>query len=105
MKKSLFTVGQSYSETSPESVEQGDFSDHGWEFEPEPGFSLSDLLWEIKKQGIESIEERGDSLDIYGHWHVESYRTGEEKQTCIHVKGSERVIARILKIIEKRTKK
>jgi hypothetical protein len=104
MKKSLFTVGQSYSETSPESVEQGDFSDYGWEFEPESSFSLSDLLWEIKKQGIESIEEGRDSLDIYGYWYVKSYRTGEEKQTCIHVKGSERVIARILKIIE-RTKK
>jgi hypothetical protein len=103
MKKSLFTVGQSYSETSPESVEQGGFSGNGWEFEPEEGFSLADLLWEIKKQGIESIEKGRDSLDIYGYWQVESYRTGEEKQTCIHVKGSERVIARVLKIIEKRT--
>ena len=103
MKKSLFTVGQSYSETSPESVEQGDFLGHGWEFKPEEGFSLADLLWEINKQGIRSIENRGNSLDIYGHWHVESYQTGEEKQTCIHVKGSKRVIARVLKIIGKRT--
>jgi hypothetical protein len=102
MKKQLFSVGQSYSETSPDSIEQGDFSDNGWEFEPTFDFSLSELLWEIKSQGVEHIEEWNDSLNIYGPWVVKSYRTGEEVQNCLHIKGSPRVIKRLSAIIGKK---
>jgi hypothetical protein len=101
MKKQLFSVGKSYSETSPESVERGDFSDNGWEFEPTFDFSLSDLIWEIKSQGVEHIEEWSDSIDIYGPTVVKSYRTGEEVQNCLHIKASLRVIKRLSAIIGK----
>jgi hypothetical protein len=101
MKRNLFSVSQTFSETTPESVEAGDYSNTGWEFKPTFDFSLADLLYEIKSQGVEHVQHLPEQISIYGPWVVQSYQTGEEKQNCLHIRATPRVIKRILKIIKK----
>ena len=101
MKRKIFSVSQTFSETTPESVEAGDYYSTGWEFEPTFDFSLTDLMYEIKSQGIEHVQHLPEQISIYGPWVVQDYRTGEEKQNCLHIRATPRVIKRILKIIKK----
>ena len=98
----MFKVGISYSEVTPESAKHGDFSDTGWDREPEDNWSLTDFLREVENQGYEHISGYGSSIDIYGSFYTDCYQTGTERQTCIHVSGPERQIKRLIKILENR---
>lgn len=98
--KYFFEVGQSYTEVTPESCEQGDVSDSGWEVEKSNEWTLRDILRELEKQGIEHVSVNKNSLDVYGWFSTICYETGTEKQLCLHIDGNERNIKRILKLIE-----
>ena len=100
----VFSVGQTYSETTPESVEHGDFSDNGWEVERNNETSLVELLDMVRDQGVEHIQYSTNSIDIYGNWYTTDYRTGEQKQTAVHVRASRRVINRIGQILSAKYK-
>ena len=63
-------------------------------------FSLKELIQEIKSQGVEHILHLTPVLiSVYGLWF--SYRTGEEKQTILHIRATPKVIKRLLQIIKK----
>jgi hypothetical protein len=102
--KPLFLVGQTYSEVTPESAEQGDFSDTGWEQETSPDWKLADILRAIRDQGAEEIQAHGDSLTIYGWTSTVCYKTATEKQLCLHIEAKPQVIKRLKKLIEETTK-
>lgn len=100
-RKYFFTVGQTFSEVTPESAELGDWSDHGWEREPSKEWTIAEILREIKNQGVEHISDNGSSLDVYGHFYTSCYRTGTDRQECLHIGGAPRNIRRLLKFLKK----
>ncbi len=79
-----FEVSITYSTTTPESVEVGDFEDTGFEVEPEPA-TLEDIRNYAEQYGI-GPRESPDYTDWWDSgWSVQSYRTGEEIQYALHV--------------------
>lgn len=100
MRRHFFTVGQTYSEITPESAEHGDFSDTGWEREKTNDWTIEDILRALRDQGCEEISSHGSELTIYGWYSTECYKTGTEKQLCLHVSGAPKNIARLMKILK-----
>lgn len=102
MKKYFFTVGQTYTEVTPESASDGDFSDAGWEVEKTNDWTIDDILRALNDQGVEHIESGTLSISIYGWTSTICYRTATDKQLCLHIDGTERNIARLNKIIKQK---
>lgn len=100
MKRHFFTVGQTYSEITPESASRGDFSDTGWEREKTNDWTIEDIIRALRDQGCEEISPHGSSVSIYGGYSTECYRTGTEKQLCLHISGAPKNISRLLKILK-----
>lgn len=97
--RKLFLVGQTYSEVTPESAEHGDFSDSGWEREKSTDWTLRDILRAVRDQGAESVQACANTLTIYGSFSTECYKTGTEKQLCLHITAKPQIIKRLEKII------
>lgn len=97
--KTLFKVGKTYAKVTPESCENGDYSETGWEFES-TDYNLRDLLHGIKLTGIDNISHYGGHASIYGYNFTSNYRTNEKNQYCLHIDTSKRVMKRLLKIID-----
>lgn len=79
----IFKVSRTYAETTPESVEHGDFSDHGFVFQDEI-YTLRELIEYIRSEGF-TRESRGTRW-LETCWHTECYRTGTERQDNLHVR-------------------
>ncbi len=73
-------VSRCYSETTPESAEQGDFSDTGFVHEAEP-FTFSELVRVISQGGFR--QEGGTDWLCTGYSTVD-YRTGIEREETLH---------------------
>jgi len=99
--KQLFTVSQTYQAVTPESCELGDFKDQGFIFE-DASYSIKDILYELRQQGIEHIDSFNDSINIYGWTSTIDYKTGEDETKCLHIKAKPRYIKRLLKVLESR---
>lgn len=98
--KPLFNVAQTYSEWTPESAEHGDFSDTGFEQEYSTDWKLKDILRAIEDQGVDHIQDDGCTLSIYGWSYTSCYRTGTERELCLHIEASPRIINRLKKLIK-----
>ena len=96
----IFKVNQTYQTITPESCANGDCDDQGYEFKNKQ-FSLRDIMYELKNQGVENISNYNNGLDIYGWNYTSDYKTGEETQKCLHVTASNRAIKRLLNLINK----
>jgi hypothetical protein len=73
-------VSRCYSEITPESAEQGDFSDCGFVHEAEP-FTFSELVWVIRRGGF---SQDGCTDWLSTGYHVEDYRTCTEREETLH---------------------
>ncbi len=94
-----------YSKTTPESVEDGDFSDTGWIDEEGTRFnSPAEAIRFLKSEGATNPSSTHFHKGIWysTDWSVNSYQTGEEEQRSYHLKGfNEREAKMIFDAIEK----
>ena len=94
------TVDITFSRTTPESAEAGDFSETGFEdegislepdkYDREDGLTAVDLA--VKMLKTEDADEPSSTRFHKGIWYstswqVVSYRTGEEEERSFHLKG------------------
>lgn len=100
-KNNLFYLSFTYSEITPESAANGDYSDTGYK---DYGYfaSLEDVLNEVNDHSTEHIQLHGTSLDVYGEFYVDNYKTGTERQICLHINGPEKAIQRLYSILRKK---
>ena len=76
-----FKVSRTYSEWTPESSVDGEFSDTGFVFEDQV-YSLRELIYMIKSEGL---KRQGDTMWYEtGTW-TEDYSTGTERQENVHI--------------------
>jgi hypothetical protein len=108
MAKDRFLVSRTYAETTPESVEAGDFSDTGWVFKDFP-MTLRDVVEELR--GCFALSD-GPTIrkNISGRtwastlWDIKDYGTGTEREESVHIRDMEgeilpaRTIYRIYKL-------
>lgn len=89
-----------YNKTTPESVEQGDFSESGWE--DEDGVDMTPDEWD-REDGLTAatkaakwLQDKGAYNTSASHFHPgmwystewsSDYRTGEETEYNFHLKG------------------
>lgn len=80
MKTPTILVSRCYSETTPESAESGDFSDHGFVYEREPR-TFSELVREIESGGFSQAGATGWLCTGYS---CVDYRTGTDREETLH---------------------
>ena len=73
-------VSRCYSEITPESAENGDFSDHGFVYESQD-FTFSELVREIRHGGFTFY---GGSDWLSTGYSTQDYRTGTEREETLH---------------------
>lgn len=78
-----FLVSKTYSEVTPESAEDGDFSETGFCWQDQV-YSLEDLKHLIKSEGFYR-ESRGTSWLTTG-FSTSCYRTGTQREENLHIK-------------------
>lgn len=100
-KKERFSVDVTFSDVTPESAENGDFSETGFLLEDQRS-SVLDVISMVEDQGCEHSQNNGTSLTIYGDFYTEDLYSGTERQECIHVNGSEKEIALLEGILKNR---
>lgn len=93
----VFHVSETYSQITPESAEEGDFSDTGW---TDHGSFMT--LREVRDRILDTVGTyfeggfEGTSVDLYqSDYHTVCYRTGTEEQACLHITCSERNMKRL----------
>ena len=100
-----FKASTTYSETTPESAEHGEFSD--------TGFIEEDIIFDDLRELIEYMQKHGfnvqcsQSLPITSQhawfstqWFTNDYSTGTDRQESIHIKTSAENLNRIAKLID-----
>lgn len=90
MGKKKYSMNKTYQVVTPESAEQGDFSDQGIEYEDKEFDSLWEMADEIRNAGATELSSSGTASphDWYSTPDPErNYRTGEETTYSFHPKG------------------
>jgi len=106
-----FTVSKTYEIVTPESAEEGDVEDRGFEYE-KTKMTLCEVIKEIENLGgfdfdtnpitLAEIVRRGNagaSLTLYAMDSHTNYRTGAETSYALHIKGSPRAMKRLGQIL------
>ena len=96
-----YVVSITYDVTTPESAEQGDFAETGFEREPAP-MTLRETVQALDNYGGIYVQTHPHGLASYAEDGVENYRTGENTRYAVHVKGSTRAMFILEKILRKR---
>ncbi len=101
MKK--FQVSMTYSNTTPESREQGNFSETGFVWENQT-YNTIELIDLINSFGYYELSDHGGkSISFYGDWFTQDYTIGEDCQECLHVDAkSRRDIENLLLILRQK---
>lgn len=73
-------VSRCYSETTPESAENGDTSDTGHVYESQP-FTFSELVQEIRNGGF---SREGSTEWLSTGYSCTDYRTGTDREETLH---------------------
>lgn len=81
----MLLVSKTYSQVTPESSEDGDFSDTGFIFEDEE-HSFRELVDLMREHGEPSCyPASGETYEwLSSGWDTTDYSTGEQEQTSIH---------------------
>ena len=82
MEKVYFIVSKTYAEITPESVEYGEFDDHGFVWE-DVEYDFRDLVNELIS-GKWHREETNPWLS--SGWYTIDYREGREQEENLHIK-------------------
>lgn len=79
-----FLVGRTYSETTPEACENGDFSDTGWVFEFQE-MDFKGLMRELSD--CSGISSSVPHVGCWAHtsWDTVCYGTGTDREESIHI--------------------
>lgn len=96
----VFYVSETYSQVTPESASEGDFSECGYSHYG-TFYTLKDVL---SMERIKSGRDNGDGSFYDGDFHVVSYRDGIEEEGCSHVTASKRNMERLRLILEQKNK-
>jgi hypothetical protein len=84
-------ISRTYEETTPESVEDGDFSDSGFVYK-DTEFSFRDLVTELRRGGFSEMSSwpcHGDPRDWASQYHETTcYRTGTTRAESLHFSRS-----------------
>lgn len=82
-------ISRTYSETTPESVEYGDFSDTGFVFE-DTEFTFRELVRELRDCQYLSESHPGDCAHVWAStgFETKNYYTGTEREENIHFSRS-----------------
>lgn len=96
-------VGVTYSDSTPESVEIGDFDDVGW-LEETTLTTLGELINIIESNldgGFENFNRNAKTtLDLYSSdSYTIDYSEGRDRSVCVHINGTERDIKRVKKYL------
>ncbi len=91
----MITIGITYAVITPESAEQGDFAEIGWEQEPEqwaPGM-LRDILEDWRFYHVEASSSEFQPGDWWTAYNVTEgsahyYETGEEQSRSLYIEGA-----------------
>ena len=94
-------VSKTYQVVTEESAQNGKTSDDGYCFSPML-LRLKDTLNEIDKLGAFDISEHVTHIDLYSCDEEMDYRTGEATTYHIRVKGTGRVLKRLIKLISQK---
>ena len=96
----VFYVAETYSQTTPESAEHGDFSDTGYECLGQ-FYSLKELIKRINDGGFGEHNWNRTGANLYqSDSHTICYRTGTEQQNCLHIEASESNMLRLQHALE-----
>lgn len=78
-------ISKTFSETTPESAEQGDFSDQGVLSEKE-NVSFSELVKLMKEHNQPSCSPNDGAIHTWYStgFYTKDYRTGSDREECIH---------------------
>ena len=88
----IFSVSKTYSETTPESASEGDFSNTGFVYKDQ-SFTLRELIRELEDCSELSSWPVKTPADCHrGIWastesHITCYRTGTETSESIHIES------------------
>lgn len=102
--KELFTVSKTYDIVTPESTEEADFAESGFEFENDK-MMLADVLREVERLGGYSMDSYENWVDLYGYDAERNMRDGSETTYALRIKGSPRAIKRLKMVLEGMKKK
>jgi len=97
----MYKVSKTYDVVTPESAEQGDFSESGFVYE-EKSVDLTELLEEIKELGYyENYHPKQKHQSLYGEPDTDLY-TGADTTYALHVRGSKEAMSALDAVLEKR---
>lgn len=99
-KSELFTVSRTYDIVTPESAQQGDFSESGYVYEPKK-MTIRDVLSEINSLGyFENLQDHNGSQSLYAADAYTDYHDGSETREALHIDASERVMRRLTQLLK-----
>lgn len=95
----LFIVSKTYEIVTPESAEEGDVEERGFEFE-NTKMTLAEVLYEVKDLGSHVVQRDGSTrISLYGQGESVDYRTGDTTTYALHIRGPSRAISRLEDIL------
>ena len=79
-----FLISRTYSETTPESAQDGDVSDYGF-IDERARYDFRELIGLMRQHPEASASHGTDSRVWYSTgYHVQNYADGTEREECIH---------------------
>ena len=95
----LFIVSKTYEIVTPESAEEGDAEERGFEFE-NTKMTLAEVLSEVRDLGSHHVQSnRSTQISLYGQGEYVDYSTGDTKTYALHIRGPSRAISRLEDIL------
>lgn len=92
----VFYVSETYSQTTPESAEYGDYSECGYENYGQ-FYTLKELLKELNGR---CYHDNGNGSFYDSDSRTICYRTGTEQQNCLHVTASAQNMERLNRALQ-----
>ena len=101
----VYTVSRTYSEITPESCEDGDFSDHEFVYEDEP-MTLKEVIIELENSNM-SDTSCYPATETNHFWFSNEFvnicdRTNTKRQESLHIECSDKNWKRLIRILKHR---
>ncbi len=96
-----FNVSKTFQTVTPESAEEGDFSEQDFIYE-DRDLGLKYLLDEIKDLGYYELQANGAHITLYGADADVDYTDASETTYALHITGPTRAVRRLVLLLQKR---